>query len=47
VIFEGSMGATFSTNGTDENPNQILVTESEGKIHLGRPKSRWKDYNML
>jgi hypothetical protein len=25
VMSEGSMGATCSTNGKDENPNQILV----------------------
>jgi hypothetical protein len=46
-MFEGSMGATCSTNGTYDNLNQILVREPEGKIQLGRPKSRWKDYNML
>jgi hypothetical protein len=40
---EASMGAHFGTNGTDDNPNQILVGEPESKIHLGRPKSRWKD----
>jgi hypothetical protein len=44
---EGSMDVTCSTNGTDGNPNQILVTEPEGKIHLGRPKNGRKDYNML
>jgi len=46
-MFEGNMGANFSTNGTDENANQILLREPEGKIHLGRPKGRGKDYNML
>jgi hypothetical protein len=47
MMSEGSMGATCSTKVTDENPNQILVREHEDKIHIGRTKSRWKDYNML
>jgi len=35
MMSEESMGATCSTNVTDENPNQILVREPEVEIHIG------------
>jgi hypothetical protein len=32
-----------STNGEKRNAYRILLGKSEGKIPLGRPRSRWVD----
>jgi hypothetical protein len=37
------MGGSCSTNGEKRKAYRLLVTKSEGKRPLGRPRHRWVD----
>jgi hypothetical protein len=37
------MGRACSTNGEKRNAYRIFVGKPEGKLSLGKPRSRWVD----